>query len=258
MKSLFFTIFLALSFTASQAQGWFNKVKGNGNVITETRTTESYDQISAAGSFDVILVKGTEGKITLEGEENIISLIETEVKNNKLKVAFKKGVSISTRRHITITIPFEDLNAISFAGSGNLKSEYVIKADELNASLAGSGDVSLPLEGTQIKISVSGSGNFKAQIKSQNLKTSLAGSGDIELDGESQTIEIAVSGSGDVDAKNLRSDSAKISVAGSGDVLVTSRVEIYARVSGSGTIGYYGRPQKEDIKVSGSGRVSMQ
>jgi hypothetical protein len=258
MKSLFFTILITFSFTASQAQGWFSKVKGNGNVITETRTTDSYDQISAAGSFDVILVKGTEGKITLEGEENIISLIETEVKDNKLKVAFKRGVNVSYRRHITITIPFEDLNAVSFAGSGNLKSEYVIKADKLNASLAGSGDVNLPLEGTQIKVSVSGSGNFTAQIKSQNLTASLAGSGDIELDGDSQTVEIAVSGSGDVDAKNLQSDKAKISIAGSGDVLVTSRVEIYARVSGSGNIDYYGKPQKEDIKVSGSGRVSMQ
>jgi len=48
--------------------GW-EKVKGNGNMTTETRTTGDYDGIKCAGSMDYILVAGTEGKIKLEGEK---------------------------------------------------------------------------------------------------------------------------------------------------------------------------------------------
>lgn len=258
MKKSIFTLVCVFAFITVQAQGWFSKVTGNGNVITETRNTAPYDKIAAGGSFDVILVKGKEGEISLEGEENILSIIETEVEGDKLKIRFKKGVRFTYRHKVTITVPFEDLNEVSFAGSGNLRSSDVIKASKIEASLAGSGDVDLPLEGDEIRVSVSGSGELKARVQSQNLIAALAGSGDILLDGSTQSIEVKVSGSGNVRARSLESKTAKVSIAGSGDVEVVSRDEIYARVSGSGDIDYYGKPAKEDIKVSGSGKVMMK
>lgn len=258
MKKLIYTLIILSFGIQLQAQGWFNSVKGNGNIITETRTTGVYDKVAAGGSFDVILVKGTEGKITLNGEENILKLIETEVDGDKLKIRFKKGVRFNYRHQITITVPFEDLNEVSLSGSGSLTSEYLVKASQLRVALAGSGDIDLPLEGDEIMIASSGSGRVKAKTQSAALTATLAGSGDIFLEGETGAVEIRISGSGNVKAGDLESKKAKVSIAGSGDVEVVSREEIYARVSGSGDIAYFGKPAKEDIKVSGSGRVSMQ
>lgn len=259
MKTLFSTLLILTLGCQLQAQGWFGpRVKGNGKVITETRHTADYDEIAAGGSFDLILVKGPEGKITLNGEENILAIIETEVEGSKLKIRFKKGTRYNYSHKITITVPFESLSGISFAGSGSLTSEALIKAPKINVSLAGSGDVQVPLEGEEISLSVSGSGELKAKAQSENLSASLAGSGDIRLEGSTQEIKINISGSGNVKARNLESKTAKISIAGSGNIEVVSREEIYARVSGSGDIDYYGKPAKEDIKVSGSGKVQMK
>jgi hypothetical protein len=55
------------------------KIKGNGKRVTVNRTTSTYDGFAVGGSFNIILVKGNEGKITIEGEENIIPFIETEI-----------------------------------------------------------------------------------------------------------------------------------------------------------------------------------
>ena len=49
-----------------QAQWRSNqKVKGNGNVISEKRSTTNYDKIAITGFFDVELVSGKEGNITI-------------------------------------------------------------------------------------------------------------------------------------------------------------------------------------------------
>ena len=75
-------------------------------MTTVTRTTDSYDAIKCAGSMDFILVSGTEGTIKIEGEENLLEYIVTEVKDNVLKVKVKKGKSLRSSKNKTIKSQF--------------------------------------------------------------------------------------------------------------------------------------------------------
>ena len=43
-----------------------------------------------------MLVDGTEGKLSIEGEENLLEYIKTEVKDGKLVIKVKKGGAIYT------------------------------------------------------------------------------------------------------------------------------------------------------------------
>jgi hypothetical protein len=223
--------------TASFAQ-WGKSIKGDGNVTTITRSTDSYDEIKCAGSMDFILVSGTEGNIKIEGEENLLKYIITEVKNNTLKVRVKKGVSLRSSRNkaIKITIPFEDISDVSLAGSGDLWNKDVITATNLDVSLAGSGDIVL-------------------NIKTTSVEGSIAGSGDLTLKGSTNNLEAKVAGSGDFHGFGLQSNNTEVSVAGSGDAQVVSIQNLKARVAGSGDIVYKGNPIT-DTKVAGSGSIS--
>ena len=69
MKKIASLLVLLILSAQLNAQMYSKKIKGNGNVVTVKRTTQDYDGISVGGSFDVILVKGKEGNITIEGEE---------------------------------------------------------------------------------------------------------------------------------------------------------------------------------------------
>ena len=59
---------------------WGKTIKGNGNNVTIERNTGDYDGVAVSGWFDVDLVAGSEGEITLKGEENLLEYIITEVK----------------------------------------------------------------------------------------------------------------------------------------------------------------------------------
>lgn len=226
--------------TVSHAQWWGGKkVKGNGNMTTETRNTGDYDGVKCAGSMDYILVAGTEGKIKLEGESNLLEYIITEIKGNDLIIKVEKGVNLSPswNKTIKVTIPFKDISSVSLAGSGDLWSEDKITASNFNVSLAGSGDMTLNIEATSVE-------------------GSLAGSGDITLKGNTNDLSLRLAGSGDIHAFGLQANHTEASIAGSGDIEVVSNQSLKARVSGSGDIEYKGNPSKEDTKVSGSGKIS--
>jgi hypothetical protein len=240
MKNNILLLAIMLLTTISYSQSW-KKVSGNGNITTENRTTSDYDAISCAGSFDYILVSGTEGQLKIEGEENLLKHVVTEVKNGKLIIKTEKGINLKTSmgKTIKVTIPFKDINAVSLAGSGDLWSEDTISATSLDVSLAGSGDVNL-------------------SIKATSVESNIAGSGDIKLKGSTTNLEVSISGSGDFSGFNLDSDNTEVAISGSGDVQVVSNNSLKARVSGSGDIDYKGNPEKEDTKVSGSGSISSK
>jgi hypothetical protein len=215
------------------------KISGNGKVVSETRTTSEYDAIKIAGSFDVDLVAGKEGKITIKGEENILAAIVVEVEDNTLKIYVKKNTNIrsSMGKKVQVTVPFEKISELSLAGSGDIKSKDSIKNDKFSAKL-------------------SGSGNFDLSIDSNSLELNLSGSGNVNLKGTADNFTTKLSGSGDIDAANLKSKNVEVNVSGSGNSKVNCNGSLTARVSGSGDIKYTGNPEKRDVKVSGSGNIS--
>lgn len=220
------------------AQSWWNskKVRGNGKITTVTRTTSDYDGIAVGGSFDVVLVKGNEGKITIQGEENIIPYIVTEIKRGNLNVKYKKNVNVRLTRKLTVTIPFEDIDKVSLGGSGNVVAESLIKAD-------------------QIKFNLGGSGNITAKVSASEVKTSIGGSGNIKLSGNTDELTCSIAGSGSIKAYGLKANTTKANIAGSGNIRTTVKNKIKASVVGSGSIYYKGNPKHIDSKSVGSGDV---
>lgn len=238
MKNNILTLVILLSTTIGFSQTW-KKISGNGNMKTETRTTGEYEGINCAGPFDYVLVKGNEGNIKIEGEENLLKYVITEVKNNELIVKTENGINLKTSlgKPITVTIPFKDINSVGLAGSGDLLSKDQIATTNFKVSLTGSGDVDL-------------------DISAEDIESHLVGSGDITLKGKTTNLELTISGSGDYSCFGLDADNTDVSVSGSGDVDVVSNKSLKVRISGSGDVTYKGNPDKEDTKVSGSGSIS--
>ena len=209
-----------LSIAMANAQNWDKeKITGNGNLTTISRTTESYDEISVTGSFNVELVSGKEGNITINGDANIINHIVTEVKGSTLEIHFEKNNNYSYNSKLIITVPFEEISAVSLTGSGTIQSKECINAKKLDINFTGSGD-----------------GNFN--INSANLKLTLAGSGDLKITGTTQDLDAKVAGSGDIDCSKLEAQNADVNVAGSGDLKVNCSKDLTANVAGSGEIHY--------------------
>lgn len=241
-KSILAVCTVILSVSAVNAQWWGNeKIKGNGEMVTNNRSTPDYDKISLVGSMDVELVAGNEGEIKVEAESNLQEYILTEVKGGTLKISTEEGVSLQpSRRHsIKITVPFEDIEGVAITGSGDIWN-----SDKITAR--------------NFKTSVTGSGDLKLFVNTQNLKGSVTGSGDLTLKGTAQKFDCTVTGSGDFMAYDLNAEEVHATVSGSGDIEVNASEVLMARVSGSGDISYQGNPKKQDFKTSGSGSISSR
>jgi hypothetical protein len=239
MKKLL-SLSLVLLFTASCTAQWGKKVKGNGNVTTIERSVGEYDAIGLSGWFDVDLVAGKEGEITLEGESNLLEHIKTEVKNGKLSIKIEKGYNLkpsSWDDGIRITVPVKSIHSVALSGSGDIVGKTTIKTDNFETAMSGSGDITL-------------------DVDANSIDASMSGSGDITLNGSTTDFDAAISGSGDIKAYRLEADNVNATVSGSADIKVTANKMLKARVSGSGDISYRGNPEKVDTKASGSGDIS--
>ena len=230
---------LAFLFAAiTNAQNWDKeKITGNGNLTTISRTTAAYDEITVTGSFNVELVSGKEGNISIYGDENIINHIITEVEGSTLKIHFEKNKSYSYNSKLIITVPFEEISTVSLTGSGSIQTKDTINAEKFEINLAGSGD-----------------GNF--EVNSTNLKIALAGSGDLKVAGTAKDLEAKITGSGDLDCSKIEAENAEVAVAGSGDLKVNCIKKLTASVAGSGDIHYKNKPETLDKKIVGSGDIT--
>lgn len=238
MKKATTLIALIVCIGVTQAQ-WGRKVKGNGHVVTVKRTTETYDGISASGFYDIELIDGKEGQLTLKGEENILDNIETEVRRGTLYIKSKENMRLIPSRGegVFITVSVDEIDKIRLSGSGDFVGRKTLRTDNMDIQVSGAKHIDLTIDAANITVATSGSSNM-------------------DLSGNSKELRIRSSGSSNVRAYELEVDEATLELSGSSDVEVTVNESLVSMVSGSGNIQYRGNPDKVINQISGSGSVS--
>ncbi|MDT8999819.1 head GIN domain-containing protein [Paucibacter sp. APW11] len=246
-RRLFAVSLLSMSavMASGTANAWsFNwgsgeRIRGDGEVTTEQREPGSYDAISLAGDFKLVVRQGGNGKLEIKADKNVLPYLETKVvesaKGRTLEIATRRGYYISSSTTPQISIDMGALRGLSIAGSGSAKVE-AMQTSELKASIAGSGDI-----------------NF-VDLKAERVGFSVSGSGDIVASGNAANLNVSVAGSGDIKAKGLVVDDAKVRIAGSGDVVVQASKKLDISIAGSGDVSYLGNPELH-MSTAGSGRV---
>lgn len=238
-KTATLILFILAATVISAQRG--KKIKGDGNVVTIERNTGDYDALRVGGFYEVELVEGDEGKITLSGEENILEYIETEVRGGTLTIKSRDNMQLKTSfgKKVFITIPVQSIDAIRLSGSGRLYSDLNLKADNF-------------------KVHTSGSRNVALTVNTNNIKVISSGSSTIELDGTAAQISVTSSGSSNLRAYELKTDTAEITSSGSSNIRISVEEKIDVKSSGSSNIKYRGNPEKVYSKSSGSSKMSKE
>lgn len=234
MRLLIISIACLLLVTGPVAAQWGNGVTGEGPIVKKTVTLDEFTGFTFAMSGDVVLTPGPKQMVEIEGQQNIIDLIELEVRGGHWVIKPSKNVRQAKGLTFYITMPAFDEVALS--GSGKVRGTGKFTGlEEVELALSGSGDVVLDLEAEEIEGRISGSG-------------------DMRLGGKAGEVEIMVSGSGNVDASGLVAETCEVHVSGSGDVSVHADGDLKVSISGSGDVRYGGKASV-DARISGSGSV---
>lgn len=172
-----------------------SRIDGMGTITTETLYLQDFSGIDMEGADDVFISYGPEQKVEVTGHPNIISRIQTEVKNDTWYMELERGNYGHYELTYYLTLP--SVEKISYSGSGNVTITSPMEADYLELSLMGSCSLfgySLSTEYCQVDIS--GSGNAEITTTS-SLDVSIDGSGSVFYKG-SPSIKDHISGSGRV------------------------------------------------------------
>lgn len=215
-------------------------VIGSEKNIVEEREFTEFNEITVENSIDIKIVKSNRYFVTVEGEDNIVPLIETKVENNKLIVQNKRRFLFFTprflnRKDIKITLETPDFDAVSFIGNGKIESLDTFDFNEL-------------------KIEMKGNGKLDLRINANKVTTTINGNGDIKLSGKANDQDLKILGSGNYFAKDLQTTNTQIDIIGSGNTTVNVSGKLDIDISGSGKVSYVGDP---DITqdVAGSGKI---
>jgi hypothetical protein len=214
------------------------KVTGEGPVITENRTTGTYDRISLSIPAEAVYTQSATYGLELQAQQNILNEIETVILRNELKIRLRHpDTRIRSHEPIRVYISAPLINSIEVSGSGNFR-------------------VDQPFTPVNLRMLVSGSGHIRIHdVVTGNIDTWVSGSGDIMVDGGTgNRSEVNVSGSGFADMNNVIVKDADAKISGSGTIKVHATETLKASISGSGTVFYRGSPSISS-HISGSGKV---
>lgn len=238
MKAMGFGVIASAALTLSGC-GYAHGQDGGGPTVQRSYQVGPFQQIEAAGSYDVQVTTGGAPAVTASGPRNAIDRLVVEVRNNKLLIHPEShgfftvgGWNGSTIVHVTAPVP---LLAATTAGSGDLHIDKV-DGTSFEGNVGGSGDLTLDQASTQkLKLSIAGSGDIRARSgQSGDVEYNTAGSGGIDARGvRAQSGNVSVVGSGDVAGQV--SGAAKVSIMGSGDVTLTGGAKCTVSRMGSGS-----------------------
>jgi hypothetical protein len=209
------------------------KVKGSGNVVSETRQVPEFDKIHLKGTGKAFVTKGNIPSVEIKTDDNILPIINTEVRDGKLIVSHKDYNLKPTTLNYFFKV--KNLNAVAVSGSADLIGDNKLVSDNFTADISGSGDMRLDLEVGYLESDISGSGSM-------------------HFSGKTDVLDASITGSGDMDALDLEAKKVSLKITGSGDCEVNASETLRVKITGSGDVKYKGSPQISQ-KVTGSGKV---
>lgn len=234
MKQVFTALTAVLLLTSC---GW-RSIKGNGNVVTQSRNGSDFDRVKTAGSFDLFVSQGSAFSVRVEAEENLQPYIETERKRNTLVIKLRRGVNLRPRAAIKVYVTAPVFRELSIAGSGDIIAESALSSE------------------APMVFEIAGSGNIRATaVDAPSIKVKIAGSGDAEISGQTREAAYRIAGGGNIRAGKLLAENAEVRIAGSGNVWVFASTLLDVHIAAGGDVHYYGNPETINQKIAGSGSL---
>ncbi len=237
------------------------RITGKGPMEKQDRDAKDFKGIDLMASADVIIKQGTTYKVIVEGQKNILEILETVVDKGILHIKFKEGSWNMNFDKLNIYVETPSVSSIELSGSGNMTLESAFNSDDLEIKISGSGNIKTAdgLTAKKITVEIGGSGDIKmGTTTATELKATIFGSGNINITGTGEKAKFEVTGSGDIDADEFLTKSTEAQTTGSGNINCHATESLDAHTMGSGDIFYAGNPPSVKSKAMGSGDIKAK
>ena len=236
MRQILFVAVASLLLFSSCREIFAKRIRGNGNITTQTRSAGQFNSVEVGGNIDVYARQDSSSSIRVEADENLQQYIETRNDGEVLRIRSQEGYNLRPSRHIKVYVSSATFRKLQASGACDLFSEGKITSpSEIDYDLSGSCDVTMEVNAPKISANASGSCAVK-------------------LNGQAKDFNIRGSGSTDIKSFDLLAENVDLDISGAGDVKIYASAKISGTISGAASVNYKGAAQT-DIHTSGASSV---
>lgn len=209
-----------------------------GTVETSsTRPIDNFTEIRASSALDIVLRQGASCEVQIEAEdESDRQYVKYQVRQGVLELSLRKGIR-GNKLKVIVTV--RDLDRVDLSGAVDLRSEGVLRLDDLDLRLSGASSIDLHLVLDELEVRSSGSS-------------------DIELRGSCNEFDLRTSGASSVDAFDFEAKHCEIHASGASNIEIAVEKELELEADGASEIRYKGNPNLRRNSVSGAASVRQK
>lgn len=234
--SVFFCI--VFLFNSCGKENRWDCFKSTGKETTITRELPFFDKVLVYDKLDVILIEDSVFKVKLEGGENVLKLIYTNVQNGELMITNDNSCNVvrSYKRKIKLYVSAPKFKELTHRGVGELRTQGTLHSDS-------------------IIYRVLNSGNMFLNVDNNLINGVMNGMGDINIIGKTEKHILNANGECHVNCGQLETKFSDYVLKISGPTYLNVNNELNVVIRNIGNVYYNGNPTIINKEITGSGKL---
>lgn len=228
-------LFLLTVSCVNQTNFSIETIKGNGNVVTQKRSiSQSFDEVESKTGIKVVLEQSTNQEITVKTDENLQSILKTEIKNGVLSIYFDKNNIDAEEKTVFVKMP--NISKIRASSGSSIESSTSIKSEELELKTSSGSEMNVVLNVVVLNCESSSGSEITARGKAKYvLSKSSSGSS--------------------IDLKSVETQTANCKSSSGSSTKINPIEKLDADASSGGSIKYYTNTKEVIVEESSGGSV---
>ncbi len=215
-----------------------NSIKGDGNVVTESRNNDTpFTGIEVGQGLDLEIEQSTQKSITVIADKNLQNHIATDINGGVLSISCDANIRSASSKKVVVKLPV--ISSIQVTSGATAKGLGLIKSNNLELVSSSAGDL-------------------KLQIEAENVSIQSSSGSTIKVKGKALKVETQSSSGSNIEAEELMANNI-ISEASSGSSTDVYPIEnLKADASSGASIQYHNTPKSMDKQASSGGSVDSK
>lgn len=218
-----FVCLLLLSLSMSSCHIFHrNTVKGDGNIISQSRTVGAFNQVEVSSAIHVTLMPDSAMTVKVETDSNLQPYIEVYIKGSVLYIHQRNNSSINATKETQVYVSAPVFEKLRAEGACKLISGQPIRV------------------GGRFDLAVEGASKATLAVTAGEIAVTMNGASNATITGETKALTVNASGSCELNAFGLSAGNVELDLDGASSAEVYPTTRLIADANGASTILYKG------------------
>jgi hypothetical protein len=217
-------------------------IQGSGVAKEETRPVEAFHAVLAGNVIEVTVAvtQGAKPGLKLTGDDNLVPLVESEVRDGTLVLRVKENSNIRTKLRLLAEVVTAELDRVEASGAANVKVSGGSKVDQFTVDASGAAQI------------------FVDGLDTPKAVASATGASQLVLAGTASSLKLESAGASQFKAEGLKVEDAQVSISGASGATLRVSKSVAGDVSGASSLDVHGHPAANTVSTSGASRVNKK